>query len=110
MTDKLNFIVGEQARQASQDAAPLKLPDYPDFHSLPWWTLPATFLVPVLIFALAKALSMFLSASGSSVFLIGEEIKAQGKRQARREKIVWGIGVALLLGVLGSVVGSWLVS
>jgi hypothetical protein len=40
------------------------------------------------------------------LFLIGDEIAEYALRSKRRERILWGVGATLVLGVLSSIIGS----
>jgi hypothetical protein len=39
----------------------------------------------------------------SNIFLIGKEIERQRKREEQRDKIVWGVAIALIINILAGV-------
>jgi hypothetical protein len=83
-------------------------PSTPNFPEDPWF-----FDSPLVFMLLAPAagglaflfLKLLLPES-QGVFLIGAEIQRQQTLEKRRDRIVWGVVVALVVGVLGSLIAA----
>ncbi len=103
---KLDFLVSEDVRRGVSDVAISGAPQIPDSLVPPWYLFPSVFISPFVAWGAAYAALRFLWPESESVFLVGHEIARLSARQRRREHIVWGIGVALALGVISSIIAS----
>lgn len=82
--------------------------NYPSYPTPPWWT---NAFWPQLVAALATwaaaiGIGYLVLPSQSSVFLIGDEKRKQDKADKRRTQIIWGIGVAFIVGIASSLAAS----
>jgi hypothetical protein len=85
----------------------LSLIDFPFY-------LAATVIIYVLCFFLWKAVKLprFLTKRfrTTGIFLWGAETHDFRRRVAFQEKLIWGFAIALIVGVLGSLIATWLTS
>jgi hypothetical protein len=44
------------------------------------------------------------------VFLIGDEVARRAKADERRQRLIWGVGIAMLIGIVASLAASLIVS
>jgi hypothetical protein len=81
---------------------------YPSYPTPPWWSTSfwLQLLAALATWALAIGIGYLVLPSSSSVFLIGDEKRKQAKADKRRTQIIWGIGVAFVVGIASSLVAS----
>lgn len=111
MTEKLNFLVANVARQAEDSVRgdQPNVPDYPNLEDVPAWEVLAIPLLALAVGSVAYWTMRYLWPKGdSSLFLIGDEMQEFASRQKKRERVVWGVGVALALGIASSIIASWI--
>lgn len=94
-----------EARQAKADEL-----DFPRFPDEPWYLsfFPLFFVVPLAAAGLGALTTRWLLPRSETTFLIGAEVQARLRDDRRRERIVWGIGVALVVGVVSGLIVSLL--
>ena len=81
---------------------------YPSYPTPSWWSTSYWLPLPVALatWAVAIGIGYLVLPSNSSVFLIGDEKRKQAKATKRRTQIIWGIGVAFVVGIASSLVAS----
>lgn len=81
---------------------------YPDFISRPWWmsSFFMPFAVGIAVSVLGWIVGRLVYRSPESTFLIGDGIDRQQASDARRDKLLWGIVIALVVGIISSIVAA----
>jgi len=110
--EELTFLVREVAErlELSQRAASQgDYPKYPDFPDRPWWE--RSILVDFAAAGVAWLSYMGLRLIGrkpEAIFLIGDAVDRQQRIDKRREQLVWGVGVALIVGTVAGLLAGYL--
>lgn len=111
-TAYLRFLVEDAVSSERQGASPIPTNlSYPNYPLTPW-----LFSSPV-IWALLWPIGWIIGWLGTrllipgseAVFLVGEEVSRRANADARRQRLVWGVGVALLVGISAGIVASLIV-
>ena len=106
---KLDYLVRREVAIAEENARQ-RIEIVSDGDSVPDVDPPWYFDTPSLSFAimpvaalLAAALLRWWLPAGAGIFLWGDEGRRQTRRERRRERVVWSIGVAFVVSVLAGI-------
>lgn len=108
--EKLNFVIQQYQSKPSQEIDDPNYPDFPETESSESWFdqmfsrisfLAIIGLTLTLLWLGAKWVSrLFFSRN---LFLIGKEIGRNARRNSIKDKILWGIVIAFVVGILSSI-------
>jgi len=90
-------VVGQEESKAANSSKDISAPLW----ATSWWILAAVACSFGLIGA--GIASVFIPSDGI-IFMIGDEIRRQQRRNKIRERIVWGIAVAFIVGIASGIV------
>jgi len=108
---EVSFLVQQQIEQLRQQIIEQQeqaVAKYPYGIVAPWWASNwwAAVAVGVIASLFAAGIVYFLLPALGTTFMIGDEIVRQRRRSGRREKIIWGVGVAFIVGIASGIIAS----
>ncbi len=106
LEQKVDVLVREARRQANEArrifGEPAFRSDYPEYPEADTWigkVGPALLLVPPAVGVLTYVLLNSLVLRPERVFLIGAEVERRATLDRRRDRVIWTVGVAFVVGV-----------
>ncbi|MGQ1797000.1 hypothetical protein ACT4S5_07680 [Kocuria oceani] len=105
--EKLDFLIEQSTNMPSDIESYMSYPSgsFPEFPSSPWFYTPiALIFLPALACLIALLSRVLLVPRDERLFLIGQEIGKQQKRDKRRDNAFWSILVGFIVSVVGGFV------
>jgi hypothetical protein len=101
---KLNFLVDTivSARRSGLEGT-----DGPAYDPYPWMLTRTSFTIGIVLAGIVGwIVIVFVIPRPERLFLFGDQIARQEKRDRRRSQLIWGVLIAFLVGVASSIVAS----
>lgn len=112
LDEEVKFLVQKAADDAALgrqlNAQLSTFGSYPNFSRQPFWrySILTLFGAGLLAWLITFLSLRFIGHRPESIFLLGDGIERQQAIDKRREKIVWSLGVSLIIGIASSVLAA----